>query len=370
MEQMKQMKQMKQFILSDEGVDSHGFIVKTDGIKLDRFNANPVLLADHKRGVANVIGKWENIQKVDNKLIATPLFDENDEFAMKVKSKVDSGFLKGVSVGITILGYSLPENVGDPIVITSCEISEASIVDIPSNANALQFNLKYKNKTFNMVEDNKLEVFLSEGSSGEQTEIVNEVSNEEVDANDSANDSVNDSAKVAALETEMMINDAEAKANEVNDNEELQLEQNLEMSLSLAINKKNNMILELNKKLEDLSVIINSYKNKEKETYINKLISDGKFSNSQFATLMKLDTDVITELGNAAVVIKKPSVNLVHSISDVISLNSTSNWTLEDYREKDPQGLKLMQTNNPEMYNSLVKNYTNKYLSKDKNKNK
>lgn len=39
----------KTFVLSDESVNSYGFRVLTDGIALDNFKKNPVMLWNHTR---------------------------------------------------------------------------------------------------------------------------------------------------------------------------------------------------------------------------------------------------------------------------------------------------------------------------------
>lgn len=41
---------MREFLLSDESLNSHGSIIMTDGIRLDRFLANPVMFYNHEQG--------------------------------------------------------------------------------------------------------------------------------------------------------------------------------------------------------------------------------------------------------------------------------------------------------------------------------
>lgn len=133
-------------ILSDESLNSYGFWVKTEGISLERFLKNPIMLYNHHRtGCGKTdeilpIGRWENLEINNGVLTGVPVFDENDEFAMKIKSKVENGFLTGCSIGITITSWS--ENKEDlkqgqiyPTAMT-CELMEVSIVDIPANPNS------------------------------------------------------------------------------------------------------------------------------------------------------------------------------------------------------------------------------------------
>lgn len=137
---------MKRMILSDESLNSYGFWVKTEGISLERFLKNPIMLYNHHRtGCGKTdeilpIGRWENLEINNGVLTGVPVFDENDEFALKIKSKVENGFLTGCSIGITVTSWS--ENKEDlkqgqiyPTAMT-CELMEVSIVDIPANPNS------------------------------------------------------------------------------------------------------------------------------------------------------------------------------------------------------------------------------------------
>jgi hypothetical protein len=129
---------MPSFVLNDESkTNSHGFRVKNSGIDLTRFKANPVLLDYHMPSNATVIGKWENIRIEGSLLLADPVFDEEDENAKKIKGKVDRGYIKGASLGLALANAQW-ELVDDVPTLTLCEVTEASIVPIPSNANALK----------------------------------------------------------------------------------------------------------------------------------------------------------------------------------------------------------------------------------------
>ncbi len=128
----------KTFILNDETVkNSYGFRVLTAGISLERFAANPVCLNNHSNHTKDVLGAWADVKADGALLTATPDFDTEDTDGKEVVRKVLSGKLKACSIGIIIE----PEHVlalenGD-IVVTKCELMEASIVAVPSNANAV-----------------------------------------------------------------------------------------------------------------------------------------------------------------------------------------------------------------------------------------
>lgn len=131
---------MATFVLSDENiVNSYGFRVSTKGIGLKRFKKNPVMLSEHWNSVSAVLGRWTNIKKDDSGLLtAEDEFDEEDADAAKIKGKVDRGFLKGASIGITFNRDHMQLQADGTYLLTKCELMEASICAIPSNANALK----------------------------------------------------------------------------------------------------------------------------------------------------------------------------------------------------------------------------------------
>lgn len=126
------------FVLSDEGVNSFGFIVRTNGIDLERFKKNPVMLHMHERE-SGVIGRWDNIRIEGVQLLADAVFDENDPIGAMVKRKVEGGFIRSVSIGIADV---VKETVNDIETVKSCVLEEVSIVDIPSNQNAVKLRKK------------------------------------------------------------------------------------------------------------------------------------------------------------------------------------------------------------------------------------
>lgn len=138
----------KSFVLSDESINDRGYRIITNGINLDRFKKNPIMLWMHRRDdgwdLTQVlpIGIWENIRKEDGKLLADPKFDENDKFAQLIKSKVENDLIRGCSSGINPVEFSSDpkdlEKGQTRATITKCELYEASIVDLPSNKNTVR----------------------------------------------------------------------------------------------------------------------------------------------------------------------------------------------------------------------------------------
>ena len=141
------------FIISDESINDRGSRVLTKGINIKQFKKNPVGFYNHHRSADPFWGgdgdaakilpvvRWKSLKKEeDGKLTGTAVFDEDDEFSMKLYNKVAGDFINSVSIGIEILAVSYDEK--DLVkgqtrgTITKSNLREISIVDIPGNPNA------------------------------------------------------------------------------------------------------------------------------------------------------------------------------------------------------------------------------------------
>ena len=137
----------KEVVISNSSLNSYGFRVLTEGIDLTQYKRNPILLWMHTRPFRGTtdevlpLGHVENLRIDGDNLIGTPVFDEGDEFARRVKAKWDSGILKMVSAGLKVV-----EESSDPSVllqgqqyatVSRSKLIEVSIVDIGSNDDAL-----------------------------------------------------------------------------------------------------------------------------------------------------------------------------------------------------------------------------------------
>jgi HK97 family phage prohead protease len=137
----------KEFVLSDESLNSYGYWIKTDGIGLEAFKKNPVMLWNHGRSWSDSqdtilpIGRWENVRVEDGRLLGEAVFDSDDAFAKKIAQKVANGTLSACSIGLEALELSeAPEHLKPGQTrrtITKSELLEVSIVDIPANRNAV-----------------------------------------------------------------------------------------------------------------------------------------------------------------------------------------------------------------------------------------
>lgn len=162
------------FILIDESIVSSGWWAKIQGALLDQFRKNPIMLWMHQRASRYdekrdilPIGIWKNIQieTINGVLAITaePEFDTDDEFALKIKAKVEKEHIRMASAGLIPLAWSdKPEDMKSgqtDSTITEWEMIEASIVDIGANRNAFRLyesdgvtlNLSFGQKKSNQI---------------------------------------------------------------------------------------------------------------------------------------------------------------------------------------------------------------------------
>lgn len=128
----------KTFVLSDETVNTYGFKVITSGIDLRKFLKNPVMLRNHE---GEAIGFWENIRIEGNKLLADPVFSNTIPLGIETAQKVKEGTLRAASIGIEEAVFTYDSKYKDVNAekgaVINCVLYEASIVELPSNENAI-----------------------------------------------------------------------------------------------------------------------------------------------------------------------------------------------------------------------------------------
>lgn len=136
------------FVASDNSVDSYNTVLPVDKWDLSRYAQNGLVGYQHmvygSDDPDNVIGKGRAFVE-DSKLIIRVTFEpaEINEKADKVFRKVQWGSLNGVSVGFTPTAeghWGDKRNAEDPDVYyyDGQELLEVSVVNIPSNANAVR----------------------------------------------------------------------------------------------------------------------------------------------------------------------------------------------------------------------------------------
>ena len=146
-----------EFVASDNSVDSYGTVIPVDKWDLTRYQNNGIVGYMHDVYGASwtksadpddIIGKGEAFIEED-KLIVRITFEpkELNERADKIFRKIQFGSLHAVSVGFraTKKGHMGDEERGeDPKVYyyAGQELLEVSVVNIPSNANALKRSME------------------------------------------------------------------------------------------------------------------------------------------------------------------------------------------------------------------------------------
>lgn len=135
------------FRANDGEFDRYQDRLSVQGWSLKAFNANPVILYNHDAGDGGFlglgrkdvlpIGKGRAYVQGDA-LYVDVQFDQTDEFAKRVESKVEQGILNAVSVRYTIPDGAYTENEKGGLDSTAQELLEISIVTIPGNQRALR----------------------------------------------------------------------------------------------------------------------------------------------------------------------------------------------------------------------------------------
>lgn len=139
----------KPILVSDESVNSYNIRILTAGGDLSRFQKNPIMLLNHIRAAHGgktddilPLGTWIDLKVEGTKIYATPKFDIEDEFAAKIAGKFERGVIRSASIGIIPLKMH-QEGVDDQgraiFWVTKWILMEISLVDIPSNENAVAF---------------------------------------------------------------------------------------------------------------------------------------------------------------------------------------------------------------------------------------
>lgn len=136
--------------LTNDSLNSYGTRVLTDGLDIEQYNRNPVLLWMHHRG--QVIGTVTDLMREHGEITGLLNFDEASELSQRCKKQWEFGSLRMVSVGIDILEWS-----NDPYLavegqtmatITKSKLTEVSVVDIGANDDAIRLN--YQGQQLNL----------------------------------------------------------------------------------------------------------------------------------------------------------------------------------------------------------------------------
>jgi HK97 family phage prohead protease/HK97 family phage major capsid protein len=145
------------FILSDETPDRMGEIISANGWDLKNFSKNPIALFGHRSDFP--VGRWKNLEVKDGKLKGKLELAPAGTSARidEIRSLVDAGILKAVSVGFRSIKKEGMDDKSDPYFgpfrYLSQELVECSLVSVPANPNALAVakSLKISPATIDVV---------------------------------------------------------------------------------------------------------------------------------------------------------------------------------------------------------------------------
>ena len=316
----------KTFVLSDENkLNSYGFRVMTAGIILDRFKANPVMLFMHKRygeDYKGPIGKWNSVRSENGQLLAESDFDAKDDFAAEIEGKVERGYLKGASIGIIdILEYTEdPEFMlpGQKLpTVTKCIISEASIVDIPSNE--LSVALYDRMGKIMQFSEEGFRAHLS--ASGTEPLFIHKMK-----------------FKLFAMAL---------KLNEDAD----------ESAVLAAINKQTNDLAERDATILRLNAQIKEQRDAEINLALEEAENQGKIakgSKEEYRAMATADLAAFKKLMQSTPKPVKPIDLVTGQAGAIKTAGDRSDWKLKDWHKNDYAGLMKLKAEDPDQYKEIL----------------
>lgn len=318
----------RSFVLSDESLNTQGYRMLTSGADLEQFKKNPVMLYIHDDWELP-IGRWENIRKEGDKILADPVFDLEDEKAKKIAGKVERGFIKMASIGAWPLEFSEDPSVMLPgqtwPTITKWRVREASIVPIGSNHNAVRL---YDH------EDNP-------------TELIKLYDSRQITSNNNCHTMKKELAK--ALNLADNVGDEElhrvalAKVNEL-------------ASQNETLKGENVALADKVRKLTDAET---ARKKAEAIALVDAAIKDGRINADSKEKMLSL-FDADHESAKAVLDSMPKRTAIAPRIKPPDSTGKVENrddWTYMEWAKKDPRGLKVMKLNDPDRFKELIDNY-------------
>lgn len=301
------------FVVSDESVNSYGMVTLTAGIDTSRFEQNPVMFYMHER--ATIVGRWENIRKEDDKLLADAVFDDTTPIGKQVKSQVEKGFLRAASIGIEIVERKTIKGVD---TVTKCILNEISIVDVPANENALKLYRRNGRNVLRLVEN--------------VTDLR--------------------SAIIDVLGLESDVTDSEILAEiralkNAPDDETIQVDEAIKNGF-IESNSRQDFITMARITPKAFNAFLTSEKQKRKKAIslaVDEAIQAKSIGFDKKHLLQEIGEKCgINTLGELLSVMPRQ-----RKISDIIN-KKYDGWTLADFRQYAPEVLK----NNPKLYNALL----------------
>ena len=294
-----------EFILSEgKSTNAKGYRIAIAGIGLERFVANPVMLKEHNPDI--VIGRWENIRKENDQLRADPVFDKADPEGKEISRKVDENFLRCASIGIIPLKL---EYIDDEFLMTECELVEASIVSIPSDAGAVRlYNEKMEELSFDQV---KINFNFNNQKTIQMADVVFKLSHKTVE-----------SLKLDADHTPK--------------------------DVELAVAEKD-------REIEKLKADLKAVEKQAQTDYLNNAVKVGKISETERLAFEKMAEKGCFDDVKSMIDAKTESAS--ETLADKVQKSNLSagreTWDYLKWMKEDPKGLAKLKTENPKEFERL-----------------
>ena len=148
----------REAVISTSALNAYGTRILTEGLDIEQYKKNPIVLYMHRRGSREdiPIGIMENIRVDGDKIFGTPKIDKDTEEEKVIAAKWERGTLRMLSAGIDIIECSDPQYLVQgqtrPTIIRS-RLFEVSIVDVGANDDALQVRLYNDGKQLTLAKD-------------------------------------------------------------------------------------------------------------------------------------------------------------------------------------------------------------------------
>lgn len=137
----------REAVISTSALNDYGTRILTEGLDIEQYKNNPIVLYMHRRGTREdiPIGIMENIRVEGDKVFGTPKIDEDTDAEKVIAAKWERGTLRMLSAGVDIIECSddpryLVQGQTRPTIVRS-KLFEVSIVDVGANEEAMQVRL-------------------------------------------------------------------------------------------------------------------------------------------------------------------------------------------------------------------------------------
>lgn len=143
-----------QYTASTDSLNAYKYRVLTEGIRMERFETNPVCMYNHW----SLIGKWKEVKKEGGKLLAKGVTFSRNERGQMVMRDVQDGIVNATSIGILVIETSTDPELMLPgqkyATVTKSELIEISLTDIPANSEAVGLQLYKEDEDGDVVKLN------------------------------------------------------------------------------------------------------------------------------------------------------------------------------------------------------------------------